>query len=370
MSNFCSQQLPSERENEEKKCVCGEDISFRFSQIQSGLDFILSHFDNNSDFFPRKIMTAATVANREYQVEIYSKEITMRYFEDAKWQDCRISAFHIGQKNPNLIFVDLDRKHFSSDRALKAGLTKILRRIKSKIGGHPTVLWSGRGFHIIQPIKCDIDLYIAKELADLVRDKDVNKAFLQFGSRYLSNDKSDKDNHTSLKSCLLRTPGSINSKSNEEVRIIQQWDGYRPSVDLLIGSFYSYLVDKREEERKRYAHFTTAMSVTTTSEFQTIGWIEKLLQTPLDDYRKHACDLILIPYLVIRKGMTDPDQIIGTIMQWAGMCDGLCSLDPSLREFEKRVESRVYEVMQNRIPPMRWDTLQQENPDLVQRLSS
>jgi Primase X len=31
-------------------------------------------------------------------------------------------------------------------------------------------------------------------------------------------------------------------------------------------------------------------------------WIEKLLQTPIDDYRKNAVSLILVPYLInIRK---------------------------------------------------------------------
>jgi hypothetical protein len=30
----------------------------------------------------------------------------------------------------------------------------------------------------------------------------------------------------------------------------------------------------------------------------TIPWIEKLLQTPIDDYRKKAVALILAPYLI------------------------------------------------------------------------
>jgi hypothetical protein len=30
----------------------------------------------------------------------------------------------------------------------------------------------------------------------------------------------------------------------------------------------------------------------------TIPWIEKLLQTPIDDYRKNAVSLILAPYLI------------------------------------------------------------------------
>jgi hypothetical protein len=30
----------------------------------------------------------------------------------------------------------------------------------------------------------------------------------------------------------------------------------------------------------------------------TISWIEKLLETPIDDYRKNAVNLILAPYLI------------------------------------------------------------------------
>ncbi len=46
-------------------------------------------------------------------------------------------------------------------------------------------------------------------------------------------------------------PGSINSKYNTEVSIFQKWNGYRPSIKLLIGDFFAYLVDKKRELRKK-----------------------------------------------------------------------------------------------------------------------
>jgi hypothetical protein len=92
-----------------------------------------------------------------------------------------------------------------------------------------------------------------------------------------------------------------------------------------------------------------------------MAWIEKLLQTPIDDYRKHARDLILLPYLVVRGGMTDENQISDIIMQWAEKCRELRRLDPSKYEFEKRIRSRTYEVMQDRIPPMRWETRREKS---------
>ena len=62
-----------------------------------------------------------------------------------------------------------------------------------------------------------------------------SEQFLRFAKDYLSNYKADKNNNPSFKSCLLRIPGSINSKYNTKVKIIKKWNGYRPSIttDLL-----------------------------------------------------------------------------------------------------------------------------------------
>ena len=38
--------------------------------------------------------------------------------------------------------------------ALKLALFNTLRNIKEKLNGFPTVIWSGNGYHIIQPIEC------------------------------------------------------------------------------------------------------------------------------------------------------------------------------------------------------------------------
>lgn len=100
----------------------------------------------------------------------------------------------------------------------------------------------------------------------------------------------------------------------------------------------------------------------------SIPWIERLLLTPIADYRKHARDLILVPYLVVRRGMTDVDQITQIVMKWADKCAELYRLEPSRREYEKRVRSRTYEVMRDRIPYMGLETLKEKNPDLYQRL--
>jgi hypothetical protein len=340
-------------------------------QVESGLEFILGHLSGPQ--FPRKISTAISPG----QKEVGYKDLAILHYQGALWQDCRISAFYPGQKNPDLVFIDLDAKDFCSERAFKAALTKILKCINRKIGGHPTVVWSGNGCHIIQPIDCPADLDNVKEFAALVRDRDVNKAFLQFASKYLSDYRRDKGNYPSLNSCLLRVPGSLNCKCKEQgtdpqVKIIQKWDGHRPDYRLLLGSFYAYLVGERERERIAAAHAAVLVAPHYgNGQAHEIAWIERLLlQTSIDDYRKHACNLIIVPYLVLRKGMTDIEQIEAIVMTWADRCAELRSLQPSRREFAKSVRSRVKKVMRNMIPPMSWSRLQRENPELAKKLST
>jgi hypothetical protein len=343
-------------------------VDSSITEVEKGLDFILKHLSGPQ--FPRKISTAL-FGNR--QKEVSYKDVAISHYEGARWLDCRISAFYVGQKNPDLVFIDLDRKDFKSDRTFKTALTKILKRIEKKIGGHPTVIWSGNGYHIIQPIDCPVNLDIIKEFAGVVRDKKVNKAFLQFGASYLSDNKKDSNNRSSLESCLLRIPGSINGKCKKEgkdpeVKILQEWDGFRPHVKLMVGSFYSYLVDKKikdlEKQEKR-----AKFAATSSGEFpEKTQWIERLMKTPINDYRQIARDLIIIPYLIVRKGMTDVNEIEAVVLKWADMCNELEPLRPSYREFERDIRYRIDIAMRDMIPPMSFDKFQEENPELARKL--
>jgi hypothetical protein len=140
---------------------------------------------------------------------------------------------------------------------------------------------------------------------------------------------------------------------------------YRPGFRLLIGSFYADLVGQRKQK-------LLPLRIRNASDdnggIKIIAWIEKLLQTPIDDYRKHARDLILIPYLVLDRGITDEEEVYDIVMEWVDKCGELRRLDPSRREFEKRVYSRIDQVKQDRIPHMKFDTLKEKNPRLYESL--
>jgi hypothetical protein len=86
-------------------------------------------------------------------------------------------------------------------------------------------------------------------------------------------------------------PGSINSKCKEEVKVIKKWDGNKPPINYLLRDFRRSLINEKIEQQKlsskergRRKSVGTAASRNNT----TIPWIEKLLQTPINDYRKFA----------------------------------------------------------------------------------
>jgi hypothetical protein len=59
--------------------------------------------------------------------------------------------------SPTVIMIDIDRASFTSDKAHKLALSKTLTTIQERLGAvngdvKPTVLWSGNGYHIIQPL--------------------------------------------------------------------------------------------------------------------------------------------------------------------------------------------------------------------------
>jgi hypothetical protein len=127
--------------------------------MRESLDFILSHLQE--PIFPRKIMTK----DLGYQVEIFNKQEALVYFKSSRYEDSRINAYPIFTNYHSInitpisfLMVDLDLKDFGGDskkkerKLLERALSKTLQNIKEGIGGNPTVLWTGNGYHIYQPI--------------------------------------------------------------------------------------------------------------------------------------------------------------------------------------------------------------------------
>ncbi len=333
-------------------------------KIEIGLDFILSHLEEPT-IFPRTIMTKKL----EYQRKVYSKERALEHFIESDFIDCRINAFPLlkeGAKwKPELLFIDLDLSHFNNKKSLQIVLNNTLKNIKEKLpnhNAHPTVLWSGNGYHIILPVNCPIELERIQEFQEF---DNPSERFLRFAKDNLSNNKADKSNNPSFRSCLLRIPNSFNSKclakgesyENSMVKIIQEWNRERPSVKYLLSDFRRYLINQKIIDLNKKRELEKRLSLKSNS---NIFWIEKLLNTPIPDFRKNAINLILAPYLVNIKKLSY-QQSFNILTDWLQKCNSLRKVD---FKPEYLVKSALSIAIQKGIPPMKLVTLKDRNLEL------
>jgi Primase X len=153
--------------------------------------------------------------------------------------------------------------------------------------------------------------------------KDLTSKFMQFSEEFLTNKKEDPQHNPTVNSCLVRIPGTINSKCAQEVKIIQRWDGQRPAINYLLRDFRRWLIAEKLEQLRLSKNSKKAHAETINS--TKIWWIEKLLQTPVDDYRKFVVWRILALYLInIRK--CSADEAFDIMRDWFDRCSELRKL--------------------------------------------
>jgi hypothetical protein len=306
-------------------------------KVEDGLDFILSHFQE--PLFPRKLMTRKL----GYQVEIFNKEEALEYFKNSNYEDCRINSYpsfteyHGINRTPiSFLMIDLDLKDFSDSKktgkaALERALNNSLPKIRESIGGTPTVLWTGNGYHVYQPVSG----FILEEYETFYEftkyfDKDLTSMFIQFAEERFTDYTADRLHNPTVKSCLVRIPGSLNSKcvtkgQDAEVKIIQKWDDGRHSIQPLLGHFKIWLIQKKiddMEQLKKRTKFQMMISKTQEST-NTIKWIENgILEHPLSDHRKYIIWRILSPYLLNVKRLPK-EEAYSVMKEWLDKCDKL-----------------------------------------------
>ena len=298
-------------------------------KLKEGIDFLLSHFKERQRLFPRKI---STFASKGKQFTVFNKEQILDACIKSNFLDCRLNAYPIlGDDGvlqaPNIIFIDLDLQ--SNLKELDKNLKKTLKIIKKKLNGfNPTVLWTGKGYHIY--IVLDVrPLELIKELKELCYKP--SEQFLRFAENIFTNNEKDGNHKPSFKSCLLRIPGTINAKNDLEVKIIQRYDVNKiPSIDnqQLLREFRLYLADI--DIRKRMAETNTKrgnISVKNLSHSTVqYEWIEKLLETPIEDGRKYTLWRILCPYLVNVKKL-EYEESYEILKTWLDKCNKSRNLD-------------------------------------------
>jgi hypothetical protein len=314
-------------------------------QVTEGLEFILSHL--TKPYWPRTISTKLTEGK---QFSIYSSLEALSYFKDSNYVDCRISAYNAeSKKNVDFIMIDLDQSNFKSRQELNKAKTRTLSRIstafriRNRSNKPTTVIWSGNGIHFYIP--ADSQGKILERIPKFKKFKEPSKEFLRFAEWYLSNGECDNEHNktVSFNNCMLRIPGSFNSKNGVQVRIVQKWNGNsKVSAHLLYGKFLAYLVDKGQNltEHESKTHTTeNGSSLSQLSVLQRfyqrrnrskrkkfILWIERLLKTPIPDHRKYCIWRILAPYLINVKYLTF-EEAFDIIDKWLYKCNDLEELD-------------------------------------------
>ena len=175
---------------------------------------------------------------------------------------------------------------------------------------------------------------------------------MQFAEDFLTNKKGDPQHRPSIHSCLVRIPGTINCKYGQAVRIMQRWDGQKPAINYLLRDFRRWLIDEKLEQ---YWHIKRGQPQTTNS--TKIWWIEKLLKTPIDDYRKFVVWRILAPYLInIRK--CSADEASNTIREWLDRCRNLRQLDFTSNYI---IKYNINSAKRNNYLPISLEKLKTEN---------
>jgi hypothetical protein len=329
------------------------------SEIENGLDFILLHLEE--PLFLRKISTHKS-NNKQFLVR--SKQEIINAFADSDFVDCKINAYSyltdykgIQRYKPNFIFIDLDKNNFKSERSFNLALSTTLQNIKDKLldnNAYPTVLETGGGYHIYQPVYFPTALENVTEFSGFDRP---SEQFLRFAKNYLSNGKADKQNNPSFKSCLLRIPGSINSKYDTKVKIVQKWNAVRvPIPREFVEEFRTCLIQKKIEEqnyRQKMLKFRKYNNNGYNSTYYYYyDWIEKkILANPFPDCRKIVVDLILGPYLINIKKMSY-EKSHQVIREWLDKCNSLRKLDNYQNFVNYRVHSALKAATQKGIGPM------------------
>jgi hypothetical protein len=354
-----------------------------------GFNFILSHFDGR--LFPRTI-TTYNLKNK--QVEVYSKEEALKLFENSNYIDCRINAFPsftdykgIQRYPPDFIFIDLDKSNFQTDKELKRTLKNILTNIKENLEAYPTVLKTGNGYHIYQPIN---GLVLEEYSAFNKICKMPSTEFLRFAEKFLSNNKADPFHNQSFKSSMVRIPNSYNSKLlnmnndnslfininlDSQVNILRKWNGIRPNINLLLGYFSAFIVNKslktgRIKDNNCLNNIQYNLSSTDSysnnkyDKFSSIPWIETLLDISIEDYRKSSINLILLPYLIIVKKFSY-EQAFNILKNWLQNCNKKKEVDFDIDYY---VKVAINTSIKKGIPPMKFTTLQQKNQNLFNLL--
>jgi Primase X len=368
-------------------------IQEREKKVLEGLRLIVKHLDDSTPVWAtgRWISTYVNKGSGKEQrfSVVYSEQEAMARCKAANFLDCRIRAYHdvnddYTKMAPSTLVADLDREHFKTTEEFELATENTYANFNKMLDGRPTQMWTGNGYHFLMP---QFAIIIEKiERFKKFYSLKPSMMFLRFEEQYLTGNKADPchSNNQSFGNCMLRIPGSLNSNqvrfndkgeivdisSEAEVRVVygRHWDNFRPPIEPLLPRHYIWLqaavarkID-REIESIKYNCNNSTWAKKGTKNSKTIHWIEKLLNTPLDDYRKYSIKFILARYLMNIRGLSrqETSDILST---WLNRCDSICRL----RFDTDREITKALDMVQEYLP-LGQDTLKHKFAVLYTRL--
>jgi non-catalytic primase subunit PriX-like protein len=383
--------------------------------LQSNLDFLLSHFEQPV-IWPRNIAVYLAGKTRVYSVN--NKIEAVARFKQANLLDCRISAYpqhpssdqdlsdnngngysRLRQPQPQLpptfVFIDLDKSTFKTYRAYRMAVNKTRKNFKEILGANPTIQHTGNGVHFYQPVKLVYDKATLLEDIDIFSQfkdptgikKDLTTRLMRHIEALFTGNKQDPDHRPSINSCLVRVPHTFNSKcidlrtgtciSNKdpEVKIIQRWDGQRAPINYVMQSFRTSLINDAIKEKLKAQHLVQQKQRTRhnnifhnyhsnhSQHYYYYTYIEKLLQTPIQKYRKNGVSLLIVPYLVVVKKLASDKEVFTITRRWLDRCNQVKPLDRT-HDYNYRIRSAIASSRRKQILPMGLERLKENNKEL------
>jgi hypothetical protein len=321
--------------------------------------------------FPRTISTYKTQGR---QIVVYGEDEIFKQFESSQFLDCRINAYprftkyhNINMQPPTFVMCDLDLMKFRTKKQLLAALDRTVENIQKDINGIPMVLFTGNGYHVYQPI----ELPVLEQESIFAQYENPSTEFIRYAAQKWTDGKNDPSNHPSVNSCMVRVPGSINSKNSKKVGIVQEWNDKKLKANRMLLDFYIKLAAKelayKSKQREYYYYPTTYMRKnyrrfgnTTKVDFavsaiDSISWIENLLNNNegLPDFRKSMIDLVIAPYFVNIK-QYDYDTAYSKIAEWLDKCGKRRRLDFNPKY---RISYALKRSLRTGMKPMKLETM-------------
>jgi Primase X len=286
---------------------------------------------------------------------------------------------------PNIILIDLDmdRSLKTAQRLIKQLLNKTIENIACYTDDVvvPLIIWTGNGYHVYVVLTMDEPLEHINEYKSVGSVKEISREFMLFAKAFLSDNKADAKNNPSFESCLLRVPYTLNSKClfnkdlDPEVKVIQNWNGRAATMNeitLLLSGFYTHLVGKKVDYDNN-SKVTT--NLTMSKKFadrrtKSIRWVEILLQNGLAEHRKYVISLILAPYFINIKSLSDEDAT-AKIKEWLSKCAKVKPLDTAYN-FDYWIKYYIDRCRDNKnLKSIRFEgKLSESNPDLYKIIKS